>query len=130
MKQQRFSVRKRIRSFGYAMKGLRILIREEHNARIHLFVAVCVLIAGAAFQISGMEWISVILAIGLVLSIETINAAIENLADFVSPEKHKWIQKIKDLSASAVLLSVIAAVVVGLIVFVPKILTVFSGNQI
>jgi len=125
MKQQRFSIKRRIRSFGYALNGLRILIREEHNASIHLFVSVCVVIAGVVLNISAMEWIAVVFAIGLVFSLEAMNSSIENLADFVSAEKHNWIKKIKDLSAAGVLIGAIAAVVIGLIVFIPKILGLF-----
>ena len=121
MKQQRFSMLKRLESFKYAFNGLRILIKEEHNARIHLFAAICVIIAGVLLKISVYEWIAVIFSIGLVFSTEIINSSIENIADFISPEKHETIKKIKDLSASAVLISAIAALIVGLIIFIPKI---------
>lgn len=126
MKQKGFSIRKRIRSFGYAFNGLRILISEEENAKIHVFASFCVLIAGFFLKISLIEWIAIILAIGLVISLEAINTSIENLANFVSPEKHMWIKKIKDLSAAGVLIAAITAVVVGLIVFVPKLLELFQ----
>ncbi len=122
MKQQRFSISKRLKSFKYAFNGLRILIKEEHNARIHLFATVCVIIAGLFFNISMNEWIGVIFSIGLVFSLEIINSSIENIADFISPEKHKMIKKIKDLSASGVLISAITALIIGLIIFIPKIL--------
>jgi len=125
MKRQKFSIRKRIRSFQYAFNGLKILFCEEHNARIHLFVAVCVLVAGIILKISAIEWMAVVFAIGLVISLESINSSIENLADFVSPEKHNWIKKIKDLSAAGVLVAAIAAAIVGLIVFIPRILCLF-----
>ncbi|MBN2893196.1 MAG: diacylglycerol kinase family protein [Bacteroidales bacterium] len=122
MKQQRFSISKRLKSFKYAFNGLRILIKEEHNARIHLFAAICVIIAGLFFNISMNEWISVIFSIGLVFSLEIINSSIENIADFISPERHEMIKKIKDLSASGVLISAITALIIGLIIFIPKIL--------
>jgi len=125
MKQQGFSIKKRIRSFGYAINGLKILVKEEHNARIHLFVTLCVVLAGALLRISAIEWVAVVFAIGLVIALEAVNSSIENLADFVSPEKHHWIKKIKDLAAAAVLVGAIASVIVGLIVFVPKILNLF-----
>jgi len=125
MKQQRFSIKKRIRSFGYALNGMKILFREEHNARIHLFISICVIIAGVLLNISAMEWIAVVFAIGLVFSLEIMNSSIENMADFVSAEKHNWIKKIKDLAAAGVLIGAIAAVVIGLIVFVPKIWGLF-----
>lgn len=121
MKQENFSWKRRLKSFGYAFNGLRILIREEHNARIHVFIAICVLIAGLLFDISAGEWISVTLCIGMVIALETINSAVENLANFVSPEKHDGIKKVKDLAAGAVLLGTVTAVAVGLIVFSPKV---------
>lgn len=122
MKQHRFSISKRLESFKYAFNGLRILIKEEHNARIHLFATICVIIVGLFFNISMNEWIGVIFSIGLVISLEIINSSIENIADFISPEKHEMIKKIKDLSASGVLISAITALIIGLIIFIPKIL--------
>ena len=98
------------------------MIKEEHNARIHLFATICVIIAGLFFNISMNEWIGVIFSIGLVFSLEIINSSIENIADFISPEKHEMIKKIKDLSASGVLISAITALIIGLIIFIPKIL--------
>lgn len=126
MKQKGFSIRKRIRSFGYAFNGLRILIREEENAKIHVLASLCVLIAGVLLKISQIEWVAIILAIGLVISLEAINTSIENIADFVSPEKHMWIKRIKDLSAAGVLIGAITAAIVGLIIFVPKLLELFQ----
>jgi len=115
-----FSFKQRIKSFTYAFNGLKILLREEHNAWIHLAVTIGVIISGFVFHISGYEWMLVILCIGLVFAMETVNSAIENIADFVSPQKHETIKKVKDLMAAAVLLSVIASAIVGLMVFLPK----------
>jgi len=126
MKQEKFSLKKRLLSFKYAINGLKILFREESNAKIHLFITICVLVAGFAFRISGGEWIAVILCIGLVIALESINSAVENVADFVSPEKHETIEKIKDLAAGAVLIGAVASAVVGVIVFLPKIIEVFT----
>lgn len=120
MKQQRFSILKRIKSFKYAFNGLRILIKEEHNARIHLLATICVIMAGLFLKISLNEWIAIVFSIGLVFSLEIINSSVENIADFISPEKHETIKKIKDLSASGVLISAITAFVIGLIIFLPK----------
>ena len=127
MKEGRFSLRERLRSFKYAFNGLKILIWEESNAKIHFFVTLCVLIAGFAFRISIGEWIAVILCIGLVFALESFNSAIENLADFVSPEKHEIIKKVKDLAAGAVLIGAIASAIVGLVVFLPKIVELFTN---
>jgi len=122
MKQQNFTIRKRIKSFGFAFSGLRILFREEHNSRIHLLAAVCATIAGYILKISAVEWIAVVFAIGFVITTEIINSSIENLADFVSPDKHEIIKKVKDLAAAGVLVSAITALIIGLIVFLPGII--------
>lgn len=117
---------KRIKSFGYAFKGIATLFREEPNARIHLFVMVCVLIAGFLFRISSGEWCAVAICIGGVLMAEAFNSAIEALADKVSPEKDPLIGKAKDLGAAGVLLFVFGAVAVGLVIFLPKLLYLIS----
>lgn len=122
MKKHKFSICKKLKSFTYAFHGLRILLQEEHNARIHVFVALCVVVAGFIFNISTMEWVAVLLSIGLVISLETINSSIEHIADFISPDKHKKIKAIKDLAAAGVLISAITALIIGLLIFIPKIL--------
>ncbi|WP_165044485.1 diacylglycerol kinase family protein [Dysgonomonas sp. ZJ709] len=119
-KSERFSVRKRLRSFRYAFDGLRILFREEHNARIHLVVSICVILMGVVFNISVAEWLAICILIGLVFSLEIINSAIENLCDYISPQRHDIIKKVKDMAAAAVLVATIMSVVCGLIIFVPK----------
>ncbi|HNH01752.1 MAG TPA: diacylglycerol kinase family protein, partial [Leptospiraceae bacterium] len=98
-----------------------LLIKEEHNARIHLFAAFLAISLGFYFSLSSIEWICLLITIGLVISLEAVNSAIENIADFISPERHKQIKKIKDLSAGAVLIVAIVAFVVGLILFLPKV---------
>ncbi|MFZ4462653.1 MAG: diacylglycerol kinase family protein [Bacteroidales bacterium] len=122
MKQQEFSIIKRLKSFKYAFNGLKILFSEEHNSRIHILATICVLTAGYFLKISIHEWIAVIFAIGFVIAFEIFNSAIENIADFVSPEKHEKIKKIKDLSAAGVLISAITSLIIGLIIFMPKII--------
>lgn len=122
MNQHRFSLSKRLKSFSHAFNGLKILIKEEHNARIHMFATIVVVMAGFVFKISVNEWFAVLFAIGFVITVEIINTAIENMADIVSPEKDKRIKKIKDLSAAAVLISALTALVIGLIIFIPKLL--------
>ena len=122
MKEEKFSIAKRLKSFTYAFAGLKVLFREEHNSWIHLFATVCVVTAGILLRISLLEWVAVVFAIGLVFSFEIINTSVENIADFVCPERDDRIKRIKDLAAAAVLVSAITAAVVGLIVFVPKIL--------
>lgn len=121
MKQQAFSLNKRFKSFRYAFNGLKILILEEHNSRIHLVAAMVVVLAGFFFKISALEWTAIVFAIGLVIVLEIINSAIENISDFVSPGQDDKIKKIKDLSAAGVLVGAITAAIIGMIVFVPKI---------
>ena len=113
MKNDGFTFRKRARSFKFAFNGIKLLITKEHNAWIHCFAAVCVLIAGVVFGLSRMEWI------------EAVNSSIEALADLVSPEYNEAIKRTKDLAAGAVLLMAIAAAIVGFIIFIPKIATIF-----
>jgi diacylglycerol kinase len=125
MKEQKFSIMNRIRSFIPAFNGLKILIKEEHNSRIHLLAAILVLIASILFRISAIEWIVVIFAIGLVFVSEIINSAIENITDFISSENDETIKKIKDLSAAGVLISSFTSLIIGLIVFIPKVSKLF-----
>lgn len=126
MKNDGFTWQKRLRSFKFAFNGIRLLVTREHNAWIHCFVAVCVLLAGWAFGLSRMEWIAIVFAIGLVLSAEAVNSSIEALADLVSPGYNEAIKRTKDLAAGAVLILAIAAAAVGLIIFIPKIWSGFS----
>ncbi len=121
MKQKNFSVKKRMQSFKYAFNGFRILLREESNAWIHVCITMCVLVAGFLFKISVSEWIVVVFCIGLVFALELLNSAIENMADFVSKEYHDLIKKTKDLAAGAVLVGAITAIIIGLIIFIPKV---------
>lgn len=122
MKNDGFTFRKRLRSFGYAFNGIRLLITKEHNAWIHCFAAVCVVLAGLLMDISKMEWIACVIVIGAVLAAEAVNSAVEALADFVSPEYSEAIKRTKDLAAGAVLLMAMAAAVVGGIIFFPKLI--------
>ena len=121
MKNDGFTFRKRLRSFGYAFNGIRLLITREHNAWIHCFVAVCVVVAGILLGLSEMEWIAVVIVIGAVLAAEAVNSALEAIADFVSPEYSEAIKRTKDLAAGAVLIIAIAAIVGG-IIFFPKLI--------
>lgn len=122
MKNNGFTFRKRLKSFVYAFRGIRLLIGREPNARIHCFAAVCVLVLGFTLHISSTEWIAITIAIGLVFAFEAINSSIEALADLVSPEYNEAIKHTKDLAAGAVLLSALSALVVGLLVFIPKLI--------
>lgn len=125
MKNQKFSIAQRLKSFAYAFNGLKTLLKEEHNARIHLVAAIIVVIAGVRLKLSSLEWVAIVFAIAFVLIAEIINTSIENIADFISPAKHDQIKKIKDLAAAGVLISALSALIVGAIIFLPKVLSLF-----
>jgi diacylglycerol kinase (ATP) len=126
MNQKKFKIGDRLKSFKYAFNGIRMLFVNEHNAWIHLAASVLVIIAGLFFKISILEWAVIIIAIGLVFTAEAINSSIEKLSDFVSPEKRSLIKEVKDLASAGVLISAITALILGLIVFVPKIVTLIG----
>jgi diacylglycerol kinase len=127
MNTSSFSIKKRIKSFGYAINGIKILIRCEHNARIHLIVAICTIMAGIVLGISNGEWIAIVFAIGFVFAMETINTSIEHIADFVCPQQNAKIKIVKDLTAAGVLISAFIALTIGGIVFIPKIIGLCSN---
>ena len=111
----------RIKSVGFALKGALLLIKTESSIKIQVFITLIMTAAGFSFEISNTEWILQILAIGLVLGIEGLNTAVEKIADFVQPEFDEKIGFIKDISAGAVMLVSIAASIIGLIIYIPKI---------
>lgn len=114
----------RAQSFKHAFNGIFILLTEERNARIQLLLALVALVMGYFLRISSNEWIIMCLLIGLVLAMEAINSAIENLSDFACNKNiEESIKKTKDLSAAAVLFTAIAALIGGLIIFIPKLTT-------
>ncbi len=120
MDKQEFSLTKRIKSFKHAINGFKILLKEEHNARIHLVAALMVISLSLYLKLDKIEWMFILFSIGIVFIGEILNSAIENLSDFVSPKKNQFIKKAKDLGAAAVLLSAILASIIGLFVFLPK----------
>ncbi len=126
MKNKKFSIKKRLTSFQYAINGLKILVRNEHNSRIHTVAMIVAIILGIILKISNIEWVTIIIVIGFVFSVEIINSSIENLADFVSPNYNEIIKKVKDLSAAAVLISALVSLIVGIIIFIPKIIELWQ----
>ena len=111
----------RLKSFKYAFNGIKILIKQEPNARIHLLASLVVIMLSVVLEINVMEWVAVVFCLGFVLVAETFNTSLENISDFISPEKNETIKTIKDLAAAAVLLSALTAFTIGLIIFIPKI---------
>ena len=113
----------RIRSFRYAFIGIGTMLKSQHNAWVHAVVTAGVLSAGGIWHINRMEWCVVVLAIMAVWTAEALNTAFEFLADATSPEFHPLIKHAKDVAAGAVLISAMGSVVIGLIIFLPKLLT-------
>ena len=113
-------VLKTIRSFRYAGRGMVDLFRFENNAKVHLLAAVVVILVGIVLKISRVEWAIVITQIGLVLAAEAVNTALEKLCDLVQPGYHPQIKVIKDVASGAVLILAITAVMVAILIFIPK----------
>lgn len=118
-------IKKRIASFGYAFEGIFEVIRSQPNFIIHFLAAFVAIIAGFYFTISATEWCFVIGCIAIVFGAETFNTAIEHLTNLVSPDYHILAKKTKDAAAGGVLFIAIGAALVGLIIFLPKILALF-----
>jgi diacylglycerol kinase len=119
---------RRIDSFRFACRGLKVLLKTQPNARIHAVITGLVVAAGCWFRISRTDWICVTLASGGVWSAEALNTAIEFLTDRVSPEWSREAARIKDVAAAAVLLAAITAALTGCLVFAPPLLRLLQAN--
>ncbi len=119
--RESFSISKRLKSFTFAFKGVKYLILDEHNARIHSFLAVGVVLIGLYFNVSKIEWCLLTLCIVTVFAAEAFNSAIEKLADSITEDHHPLIGMAKDLAAAGVLLVSGGAAIVGVIIFYPYI---------
>ena len=113
-------IKRLIKSFGHALKGLKLLFSSQRNAVIHLLLMFCAIVMGFMFQISNLEWIMIIFCSALVIAAEAFNTALEKMADAIHPDKHDGIGNAKDLAAGSVLITAIAALIVGIIIFLPK----------
>ncbi|MGY8640867.1 MAG: diacylglycerol kinase [Verrucomicrobiales bacterium] len=108
------------KSMHHGFRGIATTFRSEPNFRIHCVLSVAAVVFGIALHISLGEWVAVVFAIGFVMAAEALNTAIEKLADRVEPEIDPAIGVAKDASAAGVLITAIAAGVVGAIIFLPK----------
>ena len=120
-KDTKFSIHSRLKSFTYAFQGLIQFFRTEHNAWLHLIAAIAVLILAIIVGVSSAEAISLVVAVAIVWITEMLNTCIEKAMDVITKDYHPKIKIIKDLSAGAVLVAAIAALAIGLIIFIPKI---------
>lgn len=114
-----------IKSFGYAFEGLFTVIKKERNMKIHCMAAILVVLFGIFLGISKTEWIICFLLFGMIMALECVNTAIEAVVDLVTEEIHPKAKLAKDAAAGAVLIAAIFAAIVGLMIFIPKLLLLF-----
>jgi diacylglycerol kinase (ATP) len=117
----------RLRSFGHAFRGLKVLLQTQQNARIHAAATVLVFAVGALLRISPAEWALIALAVVGVWATEALNTSIEFLVDLTSPDLHPLAAKAKDVAAGAVLVAAIGSLVVGVLVFGPHVLKLLQA---
>lgn len=110
---------KLIDSFGYAIAGIFFCLRHERNMKIHYLAAVIVICCGFYFPITKIEWIVLLIVIGIVMSLEMVNTAVEKTVDLATADIHPFAKVAKDVAAGAVLLFAIIAVIIGAIIFLP-----------
>lgn len=120
MNPDKFSFKSRLESFRFALNGLSSLVKTEHNSRIQIFAATIAIALGIILKLNKSEWALLLIVISIVFITELLNSALESLADRVDPEWNEYIRKSKDYSAAAVLISAIVSIVVGCIIFIPK----------
>ena len=121
----KFSTKARIKSFGYAFKGLAYFFRTQHNSWIQGAAAIAAIALGYFLKINLQEWLWIIFSIGSVFAAELFNTAIEALTDLVSPEKNETAGRVKDLAAGGVLMVSFTSLLIGILIFGPKIISHF-----
>ncbi len=126
MKPKSLDKKKLRNSFKYAFSGIKLCIKDEQNMLIHLTMAILVIICGFIFEISKFEWIICLLLIGIVMMMELLNTAIENVCDAVTDKENKYIKVAKDTAAGAVLVIAIVSAIIGLLIFIPRIMEVIQ----
>jgi len=110
----------RLKSFTFAFKGAVKLISTEHSIMVQFTIGILITLLGFVMNISSTEWMFQTLAIGLIVSIEGLNTAVEKIADFIHPNYSQRIGFIKDIAAGSVFFAAITAIIIGLIIYVPK----------
>ena len=121
-----FSLKRLSSAFKYAFKGFGKVYKNENNMKVHVVVAILVVLCGL-FKVSTLEWIILIFAIGLVIGAEVLNTCIENLVDLVTKDYNKYAENAKDTAAAHTLVLSITAAIIGLIVFIPKLIDIIGG---
>lgn len=124
--RRRFTIVGRLKSFDYALRGVMLMLKSQHNAWLHAVATLAVVLVGRMFcHLSSAEWCSLVLAIMAVWTAEALNTALEFLADVASPEFHPLVEKAKDVAAGAVLISATGSIVIALLVFGPYLQELF-----
>jgi diacylglycerol kinase (ATP) len=122
LQKKDFSLTSRLKSFGPAFHGIGTLLRFEHNARIHLFIFITVIVAAIILRISATDWLAILFVSGLVFASECFNTAVEYLSDVVTDEQNENVRRAKDVAAAGVLIASAVSVITGFIIFIPEIL--------
>ena len=114
------------KSFSYAFQGIKTALKNEPNLRIHTFFAIAAISAGVYLHISRLEWLLLAFTIFYVISLELLNTVLEAIVDLVSPDVRDAAKVAKDVSAAMVLLAAFMSVIVGFVLFLPKLLALFA----
>lgn len=125
-KSRKFHIKRLDKSFKYAFDGFKFAYKTEPNLKFHTFFGVCVLIGGALFKINTLEWIFLVAIIGLVIGAELLNTAIEHLVDLATKEYKRKAMLAKDTAAAYVMVLSLTAAIIGLLIFLPKIINVIK----
>lgn len=120
---------RRVLSFKYALDGITTALKEEPHLKFHLLAAILTIAAGFFFELNPYEWLAVIISIGLVISLELTNTAVETIVDAFTSEQHPGAKKAKDVSAGAVLVISLMALSVGVVVFLPHVLNLLVASD-
>ena len=115
-------MQKWLNSARHASRGILLMLKAERNTRIEVVIAIFVIILSIWLRISSIEWCLIILCIGGVLAVEAFNTSLERVADYLTKEKNSQIRDIKDLAAAGVLIMSIVAVIIGVVILLPKIM--------
>ncbi len=115
-------IKRLFKSFKYAFRGLFKTFHEEQNLKIQSLVGLIIILLGLYFKISRLEWIILILVIGLVILMEIVNSSVERITDVLKPRINGYVKEIKDIMAAAVMLASIIAIIIGIIIFAPHLI--------
>lgn len=118
-----------MRRFKYAYDGFTAILKKDQNFLLHILAGIIAIIMGFIFHINRYEWMFILFSIALVLSLEAINTSIEFVVDLVTTDYHEYAKHAKDIAAFSVVIVSVLALCIGLIVFVPHILSLFLGGK-